>query len=146
MTNKSTSKPATWYWIVAVLALIWNIMGVLAYLANAFITEEIKAEYTAEQLALIEGRPAWVTAAFAIAVWGGLLGCIALLIRKKWARPLLVISLLGILAQTGYNLFATNAAEVFGQMQGLIMPLIVVVIGIFLVMVARIADRKQWLS
>ena len=146
MTNKSTSKPATWYWIVAVLALIWNIMGVLAYLANAFITEEIKAEYTAEQLALIEGRPAWVTAAFAIAVWGGLLGCIALLIRKKWARPLLVISLLGILAQTGYNLFATNAAEVFGQMQGLIMPLIVVVIGIILVMVARIADRKQWLS
>lgn len=146
MTNKSSTKPATWYWIVAVLALIWNIMGVLAYLANAFITEEIKAEYTAEQLALIEARPAWVTAAFAIAVWGGLLGCIALLIRKKWARPLLVISLLGILAQTGYNLFATNAAEVFGQMQGLIMPLIVVVIGIILVMVARIAQRKQWLS
>lgn len=144
MTNKT--KPATWYWVVSVLALIWNLMGVLAYLGQAFITEEMKAEYTAEQLTLLEGRPAWVTAAFAIAVWGGLLGCIALLIRKRWARPLLLVSLLGIVAQTGYNLFATNAAEIFGTLQGLVMPLIVVIIGILLVLIAKIADRKQWLS
>lgn len=144
MTNKT--KPATWYWVVSVLALIWNLIGVLAYLGQAFITEEMKAEYTAEQLTLLEGRPAWVTAAFAIAVWGGLLGCIALLIRKRWARPLLLVSLLGIVAQTGYNLFATNATEIFGTLQGLVMPLIVVIIGILLVLIAKIADRKQWLS
>lgn len=144
MTNKT--KPASWYWVVSVLALIWNLIGVLAYLGQAFITEEMKAQYTPEQLTLLEGRPAWVTAAFAIAVWGGLLGCIALLIRKRWARPLLLVSLLGIVAQTGYNLFATNAAEIFGALQGLVMPLIVVIIGILLVLIAKIADRKQWLS
>ncbi|MCX2719561.1 hypothetical protein [Lentiprolixibacter aurantiacus] len=144
MTNKA--KPATWYWVVSVLALLWNLMGVLAYLGQAFITEEMKAEYSPEQLALIEGRPSWVTAAFAIAVWGGLLGCIALLIRKRWARPLLLISLLGVVAQTSYNLFATNAAEVFGQLQGLVIPLFVVVIALILVLIAKIADRKQWLS
>ena len=144
MTNKV--KPATWYWVVSVLALLWNLMGVLAYLGQAFITEEMKAEYSPEQLALIEGRPAWVTAAFAIAVWGGLLGCIALLIRKRWARPLLLVSLLGVVAQTAYNIFATNAAEVYGQVQGLVIPLFVVVIAILLVFIAKIADRKQWLS
>ena len=144
MTSKT--KPAAWYWVVSVLALIWNLIGVLAYLGQAFITEEMKAQYTAEQLTLLEGRPAWVTAAFAIAVWGGLLGCIALLIRKRWARPLLLVSLLGIVAQTGYNLFATNAAEIFGTLQGLVMPLIVVIIGILLVFIAKIADRKQWIS
>jgi len=144
MTNKT--KPATWYWVVSVLALLWNLMGVLAYLGQAFITEEMKAEYSPEQLTLIESRPAWVTAAFAIAVWGGLLGCIALLIRKRWARPLLLISLLGVIAQTSYNLFATNATEVFGQVQGLVMPLIVVIIAIILVFVAKIAERKHWVS
>ena len=144
MTNKA--KPATWYWVVSVLALLWNLMGVLAYLGQAFITEEMKAEYSPEQLALLESRPAWVTAAFAIAVWGGLLGCIALLIRKRWARPLLLVSLLGVVAQTSYNLFAINAAEVFGQLQGLLIPLFVVVIAILLVLIAKIADRKQWLS
>ncbi|MBT8312768.1 MAG: hypothetical protein HKP23_08065 [Flavobacteriaceae bacterium] len=144
MINKA--KPATWFWIVSVLALIWNLLGVLNYLAQAFITEEMKTEYTAEQLTLIEGRPAWVTAAFAIAVWGGLLGCIALLIRKRWARPLLLISLLGIVAQTGYNIFATDAYEIFGSLMGLVIPLIVVIIGILLVLVAKIADSKHWLS
>ena len=144
MINKT--KPPTWFWVVSVLALIWNLMGVLNYLAQAFITDEMKAEYTVEQLTLIEGRPAWVTAAFAIAVWGGLLGCIALLIRKRWARPLLLISLLGIVAQTGYNLFATDALAVFGSLMGLVIPLIVVIIGILLVLIAKIADRKHWLS
>ncbi|MBT8320328.1 MAG: hypothetical protein KJO90_01520, partial [Eudoraea sp.] len=71
---------------------------------------------------------------------------IALLIRKRWARPLLLISLLGIIAQTSYNLFATNAAEVFGQVQGLVMPLLVVVIAILLVLVAKVADRKHWIT
>ncbi|MDX1315550.1 MAG: hypothetical protein R3356_08615, partial [Eudoraea sp.] len=91
-------------------------------------------------------RPAWVTAAYAIAVWGGLLGCIALLIRKRWARPLLLVSLLGVVAQTSYNLFATNAVEIYGQGMGLLLPLFVVVIAILLVLIAKIADRKQWLS
>ena len=144
MMNKV--KPPAWFWVVSVLALIWNLLGVLNYLAQAFITEEMKADYTADQLALIEGRPAWVTAAFAIAVWGGLLGCIALLIRKKWARPLLLISLLGIVAQVGHNLFATNALEIFGPLMGLVIPFILIIIGILLVVIAKLADRKQWLS
>ena len=144
MINKA--KPAPWFWVVSVLALIWNLIGVLNYLAQAFITEEMKADYTAQQLTLIEGRPAWVTAAFAIAVWGGLLGCIALLIRKRWARPLLLISLLGIVAQTGYDLFATDALAIFGPLMGLVIPLFVIIIGILLVFIAKIAERKQWLS
>ena len=144
MTNKT--KPAAWYWVVSVLALLWNLMGVINYLGQAYLTEETKAQYPAEQLALIEGRPAWVTAAFAIAVFGGLLGCIALLIRKRWARPLLLVSLLGVVAQMSHSLFATNAAEVFGPVMGLVIPLLVLIIAILLVVIAKIADRKKWIS
>ena len=42
---------------------------------------------------------AWVTGAFAIAVFGGTLGCIGLLMLKSWSKLLLLISLLGVLAQ-----------------------------------------------
>ncbi|MBT8184721.1 MAG: hypothetical protein KJN76_07760, partial [Eudoraea sp.] len=99
MTDKLSVKPPLWFWIVSAVALVWNIMGVMAYLGSAFITDEMKAEMPAEQLELMENTPAWVTAAFAIAVWAGLLGCIALLLRKKWARPVLLISLIGIIVQ-----------------------------------------------
>jgi hypothetical protein len=109
------------------------------------MTDEIKAELPAEQLTLMENTPAWATAAFAVAVWGGLLGCIALLLRKKWAKTLFVISLAGILVQMSHSFFMTNAAEVYGQVQGMIMPLLIIVIGIVLVLFARMAGKKGWL-
>ncbi len=146
MTDNLTVKPPMWFWIVSVIALIWNIIGVMAYLGSAFMTEEMRAELPAEQLTLMGNTPAWVTAAFAVAVWSGLLGCVALLLRKKWAKILLLISLVGILAQNGYLFFMTNASEVYGQAQGVILPLLVIVIGIVLVFFARSADSRGWLK
>ena len=146
MSEKSTVKPPVWFWIVSILALIWNLMGVMAYLGQAYMTEEMMAEYPAEELALIEMTPAWATAAFAIAVWGGLLGCLALLLRKKWAKTMLTLSLIGILVQMSHSFFMTNAIEVYGQVQGIVTPLIVMIIGIALVKFAGIAEKRNWIS
>ncbi len=146
MNVKLATKPPVWFWIVSVLALLWNLMGVMAYLGQAYMTEDMKAEYTSEQLVLIESTPAWVTAAFAIAVWGGLLGCIALLLRKKWAKPVLMLSLIAVLIQMAYSFFMTNAAEVYGQVQGVVTPLIVIIIAVILVQFARIAEKRTWIS
>lgn len=146
MSEKSNTKPPVWFWIVSILALFWNLMGVMSYLEQAYMTDEIKAQYTADQLTLMEGIPAWVTAAFAIAVWGGLLGCIALLFRKKWAKPLLMLSLIAILIQMTYSFFMTNASEIYGLIPGVIIPLLVIIIGIALVQFARIAEKRNWIS
>ncbi|BAO77417.1 hypothetical protein [Winogradskyella sp. PG-2] len=69
---------------MSVLALLWNGAGVMAYIGRAYATDEIIAALPEEQQAefLIE-HPAWYTAAFALAVFCGALGCIAILIRKK---------------------------------------------------------------
>lgn len=146
MSEKSNTKPPVWFWIVSILALLWNLMGVMSYLEQAYMTDEIKAQYTAEQLTLMEGIPAWVTAAFALAVWGGLLGCIALLFRKRWAKPLLMLSLIAILIQMAYSFFMTNAAEIYGLIPGIIIPLLVIIIAIALVQFARIAEKRHWIS
>lgn len=116
------------------------------YLGQAFITDDVKAALPAEQLELLENTPAWATAAFAIAVWAGVLGCLALLLRKKWARPVLLLSLLGILVQMGYSFFMTNAAEVYGAVQGIVMPLLLIAIGIGLVVFAKSSQNKGWIS
>ncbi|MDE3740404.1 hypothetical protein [Maribacter polysaccharolyticus] len=139
-------KVPVWYWIVSIIALIWNLLGAMAYLSQAFITDELKATMTAEQVTLMENTPAWATAAFAFAVWGGVLGCIGLLVRKKWAKPVFVISLLGILVQMGYSFFMTNAVEVYGPGQGLAMPIVLILIGVGLVWFATSAQKKGWIS
>ncbi|SDH59806.1 hypothetical protein [Winogradskyella thalassocola] len=141
MTNFSNKPPIT-FWVISVLALLWNGAGVLAYIGRAFMTDEIIAQLPTEQQAefLVE-YPAWYTAAFALAVFCGALGCIALLIRKKWAYTLFIISALGAIVQHIYlfmNVEMNTAA--------LVMPILVIVVCIFLIWYAKNSISKGWIN
>ena len=137
MTN-SMNKPPIWFWIVSVLALIWNGMGVNAYLQQAYDTESYRAMYTEEQLEIAANMPAWVTAAFAIAVFGGTLGSILLLLRKKLATSVFMISLLAVIVQMGYLLFNDYASSI-------VMTIMIIVFAIFLVWFAKHSASKGWI-
>ena len=145
MTTETRIKPPVWFWVVGVLALLWNLSGVVAYLDQAFMSDMDLGKLPDAERMLHESEPAWVTGAFALAVWGGALGCIALLLRKKWAVPVFVISLVGILAQMSYAFFMSNSFEVYGP-GAMIMPIMVIIIGIALVFFAKKATAKQWLN
>ena len=130
--SETKNKIPKGFWIVGIVALLWNLMGVASYLQQAYMTDETLAALPAEQQALYENIPAWVTGAFALAVFGGLLGSILLLMKKKLATVVFIISLISVLAQMSYNFFMTNAIEVMGAM-AIFMPILVIVISIFLV-------------
>ena len=138
------SKPTTVFWVVGILATIWNLLGVGAYLGNAFATEETMAAMPKPDQDYMANMPAWVTAAFAIAVWFGLIACIGLLMRKKWAVPLFMLSLLGVLGQQVYNFFIQDDVSLEGT--ALIMPIVVILVSIFLVWYAKDARKKGILS
>ncbi|WP_396637881.1 hypothetical protein [Maribacter sp. R77961] len=144
MTN-SVTKPPMWFWIVSALALLWNLAGAMAYISQAYMSIETLEQMSQAERLLYESQPAWVTGAFAVAVWGGSLGCIALLLKKKWAKPVFIISLLGILAQQTYSFFMSNSFEVYGP-GAMVMPIMVLIIGIALVLLANMATKKGWLS
>ena len=146
MTEKSSAKQPVWFWIVSVIALIWNGWGVNMYLQQAYNTESYRAMYPdPEMLEMANNTPAWATGAYAIAVFAGLLGCIGLLLRKKWAKPIFVLSLLGVLVSMTYHLFMSKAFEVYGT-EVVVMPIIVTLIAIFLVWFAKKGIAKSWLS
>ncbi|WP_347925979.1 hypothetical protein [Pontimicrobium sp. SW4] len=136
-----SNKPGIVFWIIGVIALLWNGMGVNAYLQQAFKTEASTAELNAEQIALMNDLPAWMTALFAIAVFAGVLGCIALLMRKKIAATLFVVSFITATVQQLYWLFGTNAPEVFADMQPYLWPILIIVVAAFLVWYSR--DQKS---
>lgn len=145
MNDKEQIKPPTWFWIVAVIGLLWNIIGVFQYLSQAFINEETKALMSADELNFIEQTPAWINVAFAIAVWFGLIGCIALLMKKKRAKSFLLISLIAVIIQMSYSIFATNAMELFGVIS-VIMPTIVILVAILLFFFSKKAVANNWLT
>jgi hypothetical protein len=145
MTTNALNKPPTWFWIVAVIALLWNLMGVGSYLMDAYISIEQLEAMSQEMRELYEGRPAWATACFAIAVFGGTLASIALLLRKKWAKPVFIVSLLTATAQFIHWLFMTNSVEVYGT-EAYIMPILVVIFGIYEIFLTQQGITRDWLK
>jgi hypothetical protein len=134
----------TWFKIVAVMALLWNLLGCFAFFSDLRLSPEDLAKLPEAQQALYAARPGWAVAATAVAVFGGVLGSIGLLLGKKWALPTLVLSLLGILVQD-FGLFvlakgASLAGPVAVAIQG-----IVLAIGIGLVLLSRKGIARGWL-
>ncbi|WP_338378341.1 hypothetical protein [uncultured Flavobacterium sp.] len=141
---KTTNKPNIGFWIISVIALIWNLMGVNQYIQQAYQTEEFRAMYSAEKLALINQTPAWATAAFAIAVFAGALGCIALLMRKKMANTLFIISFIAVVVQNIDAFMRLNFAD-FETFE-LVMTFIIPLFAIFLIWYSKKAIDKGWLN
>ena len=127
-----SNKPGIAFFIIGVIALLWNGWGTFLYLAQAFDMEIATAELNADQIALINGMPAWYTALFAIAVFAGLLGSITLLLKKKSAAMLFLVSFITATIMELYWLFGTNAPEVFADMQPYLMPILIIVFAAFL--------------
>ncbi|MEP1097252.1 MAG: hypothetical protein ABJG78_19205 [Cyclobacteriaceae bacterium] len=144
MTNDSI-KPPVWFWIVSGIALIWNAMGIQAYLDQAYMTPEKLSGLPEAQQAMYIDNPAWVTAAFAIAVFGGTIASILLLLKKKLAYTVFVVSLAGILAQMSYAFFMSGATDSFGP-GGMIMPIMIILAGAALVYLSKKAISNGWLS
>lgn len=144
MNNVIGARAPGWFRIVAVLALLWNLFGVYVYLEHVGAVPPMKA-MTPEDVALAATVPAWVTGAFAIAVFSGLIGSIGLVLSKSWARSLLILSLLGVLVQMGWILFVSNARAVHGN-EAFIMPAIVTAIALLMVWLADKGVKRGWLS
>lgn len=134
----TTTKPPVWFWIISILALIWNSMGVNQYLQQAYNTEAFKSMVSTEELEMISQLPTWYTAVFAIAVFAGALGCILLLLRKKLAYFVLLLSLISVLFQMGYITFSINMAN--------IMTPFIVIAAVLLVLFSKHSKKKNWIN
>jgi len=129
-------------WVVGVVALLWNGLGAVDYTMTQVQGDAwlARMEPTEVQMAWFHGMPAWTDAAWAIAVWGGLLGAILLLVRRRWATPFLAAAFLGWAAGAVYAFALSNGMEAMGGWW----PMLVVkgVICAFLVWYARTMGKR----
>lgn len=145
MTEQADNRPTRGFWIVAIVALVWNLIGVMSYLMTVTMEPGTLAEMPEAERALYSDIPSWATSAYAIAVFGGVLGCLALLLRKAWAVPLFVISLVAVILQMAYGLFMSDLTAVGGA-SALVMPLVIFLIAAYLVWFSTTAKKQGWLT
>jgi len=128
------------FWVIGVIALIWNIMGVINFFVQ--MDPDVLAAYRESERAIIESRPAWATAGFAIAVFGGAIGSLLLLLRKPAAYYLFIASLFGVIVTMAHTL---NIGIDFGIGEILGIILMPLVVAVFLIWYSKRAESRGWI-
>ena len=115
--------------------LIPKYQKAVRFLRESLSDEAIAALPSAEQ-ALMNNTPLWSTIAFGIGVFGGTLGCLGLLMHKRWSFFPLLFSLIAVMAQMTYWIYFTEAVAIYGN-EAYGMPLVVIIVAFLLLRLSK---------
>jgi len=139
-----TERPGVpaWYWPVAIAALLFELSG--AYLlANSLMLDP--ASLPLDQRTVYEATPQWMTYVWAVAIATGLIGAVGLILRRRFAEPLLLISLLAAVVQFSGILLDGKLRELTPEEQ-LIVPVVILLLAYGIWQMAKVARRRGWLA
>jgi amino acid transporter len=132
---------AGWYMPAAIASLLFMALGCMMYLMHVFADP---AAMPPDQRAAYDALPAWVTAAFAVAVWIGAAGAVLLVMRKKLAEPLLLVSLAGVLVWLAGMMLVTGVRENMSA-NDLLVAIVIVALTWTVFWFARHSRQREWL-
>lgn len=129
-----TPQRAPWHLcLVGISGLLFNSVGAFDYLMTQTQNASHMGRFTPEQLEVLYGLPTWLVAFWALAVWGGALGALLVLLRKSPAVPALLVSLLAMIVTAIHNLFSANGLyETGGTGIGFLLLIFGVALGLWL--------------
>lgn len=136
------NKVPAWFWLVAGLALLWEIFGCYMYVSQ--VTVDV-AKLPLDQRAIWQATPAWSVAAYAIAVWVGLIGAILLLLRRRRAVIALGVSLIAVLIQFSALFVAPKLSGLITS-DMLLGPIIIALVCYGIFQFALLARKRIWLQ
>jgi len=139
------NKPPIWFTVLAAVALLWNLAGLFAVVADMRLSPADVAALPQQQQALYAARPVWSVVASVVAVVGGTLGCIGLILRKQWSLWPLYASLVGLVIQDIGLFLIAGVASAQGTVP-IVLQTAVFVIAAALVALARRAVARAWLT
>nr|WP_136251333.1 hypothetical protein [Ningiella ruwaisensis] len=104
------SRTPWWFYLVAILAILWNSGGVMDFTMTHTQNEAYMANFTAEQQAYFFSFPLWANIAWAFGVFGAFVGSLLLLFRTRFAFHAFLLSLLGMILSFAYQ-FVSDAPD-----------------------------------
>ena len=136
-------RPPSWFWLAAGVIALWGAIGCIACYMQVTADAASLAALPAYDRALHQAMPAWYNWVYAVAVGSGLLGGIALLMRKQVAKPLFVVSLIAVVVQFGYIFATTDLLAVKGASAALF-PLFILIVAVVQIWFADYARQRGW--
>ena len=139
----TASDPAPWHlWVVGIVGLLWSSMGAFDYVMSQTRNEEYLSSFPPELLEFYYSLPTWTVAAWAIAVWGGVLGSLLLLFKRRQAEWVFLASLIALAITTFQNYVLSNGMEVMGEPFSLAFNALIFLIAVGLYFYARAMHKR----
>lgn len=120
--------------MIGIAGLLWNLIGLLAVLGD--LAGGDSAGLSEAQRAAAQAMPLWARAGSLAAVFGGIAGCVALIMRNGWAVALLALSLIGVILQDGWMLLFADVPGVVDK-GAMVLQTIVILVSVALLAFAR---------
>ena len=133
-------------WLVGILGFLWSLMGVVSFMLAEMNVEAVMSRYPQQQRDYFTSFPLWAVAFWAIGVFGGVIGCLLLLLKKRLAFPVLLASLIGAIVSNLGGLFLLGGMKVMQETGGLGFTAVPIVLGVLLASYARAMSKKGVLS
>ncbi len=146
MNNRTTRKTHWSVWLVGAISLVWHVAGCANYLWQATMSSDVLAGLSAAQQAIIADRPAYATGAFAIAVFGGVIASVLLLLHKRLSLWFYLIALIGVIVSMIPVFAIVNSGVEFLLIEKIMYLAVTPIFGAFLVWYARKAARHGWIG
>lgn len=134
----------TIFWVIAVLAAVWNLFGVWDFTQTLSGNQQYLAEAPPGMAEWIEGFPFWRKAIWGLAVAASVLGSLALLLRRAVAVFLFWATVALMLVGFVHDVAFADGARLYGTF-GLVFVAVLVAIEAMLALYARWAARQGML-
>ena len=143
--TKTPGRP--WHlWVIGIIGGLWSAIGVISFVLTQLNVEAVMSRFPPQQREYFESFPLWAVAFWAIGVFGGVIGCLLLLLRNRLAFHVLLASVIGTIVFNLVGLFLLGGMEVMGETGALGLTVFPVIFAAFLAYYARAMRRKGVLS
>ncbi len=132
----------TWFWAVAIGALLFEAAGAFLF-ANSLTLDP--ATLPLDQRAIYDATPQWMTIAWAVAIGAGLIGAVGLILRRRFAEPALLVSVIAVAVQFS-GIFLVKQLRELTPEDHLMVPVVILVLAYAIWQTAKLARRKGWLD
>ena len=133
-------------WVVGIIGALWSAIGVLSFMLTQMNVEAVMSQFPPQQREYFESFPLWAVAFWAIGVFGGVIGCLLLLLKKRLAFHVLLASAIGAIVSNLGGLFLLGGMEVMRETGGLGFTAVPIILGVFLAYYANAMSTKGVLS
>ena len=141
MNGKDTAGVHWSFWVIGTVALMWNAMGVVNIVMQ--MNPDVLATYPESHRAIVASQSGWIAASVTIAIFGGAIGCVLLLLRKAGAIYLFFASLIGTIVVVAHTLSLPIVLSGFDITMIIVMP---VVVAVLLAWYSKWTAIRSWIT